>query len=110
MSELTANGVQILAPPMWMLMTVDDDNNMVPSAYANAAADAGLDVITWTLERSGSLNKGGGWYYQTVKPAVKNDGDVYTALDTLSRKVNVKSVFTDWPATVTYYANCLGLD
>ena len=110
MSELTANGVQILAPPLWMLMTVDDDNNMVPSAYANAAADAGLDVITWTLERSGSLNKGGGWYYQTVKPAVKNDGDVYTALDTLSRKVNVKGVFTDWPATVTYYANCLGLD
>ncbi|HED18389.1 MAG TPA: glycerophosphodiester phosphodiesterase, partial [Gammaproteobacteria bacterium] len=31
MEELVADGVQIIAPPMWMLLALDDDNNIVPS-------------------------------------------------------------------------------
>jgi glycerophosphoryl diester phosphodiesterase len=31
------------------------------------------------------------------------------ALDALARKVGVEGVFSDWPGTVTYYANCMGL-
>ena len=30
-------------------------------------------------------------------------------LDVLAQDVGVKGVFSDWPATVTYYANCMGL-
>jgi len=110
MSELADSGVKILAPPMWMLLTLGRDNTIEPSSYAIAAAAADLDIITWTLERSGSLNNGGGWYYQSVKKAIKSDGDIYSVLDSLARKVKVKGIFTDWPATVTYYANCFGIE
>jgi glycerophosphoryl diester phosphodiesterase len=27
----------------------------------------------------------------------------------LARKVGILGIFSDWPATVTYYANCMGL-
>ena len=106
MKQLSDAGVPILAPPMWMLLTLDDDDNIVPSKYAKAAKAAGLDLIGWTLERSGSLAGGGGWYYQTIKPAVKNDGTIYQTLHVLAQDVGVKGIFSDWPATSTYYANC----
>jgi glycerophosphoryl diester phosphodiesterase len=61
------------------------------------------------MERSGPLNGGGGWYYQTVKEAINNDGDVMKVLDVLAQQVGVIGVFSDWPATTTYYANCMDL-
>jgi glycerophosphoryl diester phosphodiesterase len=109
MEELEAAGVNIIAPPMWMLLALDDDNEIVPSVYAETAEDAGLDIITWTLERSGPLASGGGWYYQTITDTIDNDGDILVVLDVLAQDVGVLGVFTDWPATVTYYANCMGL-
>lgn len=102
-------GVRIVAPPMWALLALDGDNQIIPSNYANAAREAGLDIITWTLERSGPLNTGGGWYYQTIFDGIDNDGDMYKALDVLAQKVGILGIFSDWPATVTYYANCMGL-
>lgn len=30
-------------------------------------------------------------------------------LDVLAKEVGIRGVFTDWAATVTYYANCKGL-
>lgn len=109
MAALEAKGVNIVAPPMWALLKLNESGKMVPSEYAVAAKRAGLDIITWTLERSGPLNTGGGYYYQSVIPAINNDGDTYAALDVLAKKVGVLGVFSDWPATVTYYANCMGL-
>jgi glycerophosphoryl diester phosphodiesterase len=44
-----------------------------------------------------------------VTAAINNDGDLYTMLDVLARQVKVRGIFSDWPATVTYYANCMGL-
>jgi len=110
MDKLAADGIQILAPPMWMLVELDGDGAIVPSGYAKAAKEAGLDLIAWTLERSGLLGaEGGGWYYQTITDAIDNDGDMYELLDVLAKDVGVRGVFSDWPATVTYYANCVGL-
>jgi glycerophosphoryl diester phosphodiesterase len=94
---------------MWMLLTVDEAGKIVPSEYAKRAKAAGLDIITWTLERSGLLKEGGGWYYQTVKKAINNDGDMLVALDVLAQDVGILGIFSDWPATVTFYANCKGL-
>ena len=37
------------------------------------------------------------------------DGDMYQALDVLAQKMGVIEIFFDWPETVTYYANCMGL-
>ena len=108
MDELVADGVNIIAPPMWMLIALDAEDNVVPSVYAMYAKNAGLDIITWTLERSGLLEGGGGWYYQTVTAAIDNDGDMLTVLDVLAQDVGILGIFSDWPATVTFYANCMG--
>ncbi|MCP1168244.1 glycerophosphodiester phosphodiesterase family protein [Limimaricola litoreus] len=109
MQELADMGVNYIAPPMWMLVTTNDAGEIVPSAYADEAKAAGLDIITWTLERSGPLASGGGWYFQSVSDVIDDDGDTYAMLDALAQDVGVKGVFSDWPATVTYYANCMGL-
>jgi glycerophosphoryl diester phosphodiesterase len=109
MQELAERGVRIIAPPMWTLVALDADNEIVPSTYAKAARAAGLDIITWTLERSGPLAGGGDWYYRTIAKAIDNDGDMLVLLDVLAKRVGVRGIFSDWPATVTYYANCMGL-
>jgi glycerophosphoryl diester phosphodiesterase len=41
--------VKIIAPSMHMLVTLNEKKEIVPSAYAKAAKEAGLDIITWTL-------------------------------------------------------------
>jgi glycerophosphoryl diester phosphodiesterase len=109
MDELVERGIKIIAPPMWMLVELDENNRIIPSAYARAAKSAGLEIFTWTLERSGSLVNGGGWYYQSIQSVTNNDGDTYQVLHVLAKDVGIRGIFTDWPATVTYYANCLGI-
>lgn len=106
MAELAERGINIIAPPLWVLITLED-GRIVPSAYARAARAAGLEIVAWTLERSGPLADGGGYYYQSVADAIGREGDLYTVLDVLARDVGVMGVFSDWPATVTYYANCM---
>ena len=110
MRELADMGVKIIAPPMWMLLKVNQYGEIVPSIYANNAKKAGLKIITWTIERSGALKEGGGWYYQTTTDVINNDGDMLKVLDVLAQDVGIIGIFSDWPATVTYYANCKGLE
>ena len=109
MAELKAMGVNYISPPMWMLVSLDGDQ-IVPSAYAREAKAAGLKTFTWTLERSGPLNGSGGWYFQSIRDAVDGDGVIYELLDVLAQDVGVEGVFSDWPATVSYYASCMGLE
>lgn len=108
MEELVSQGVRIIAPPMWVLLA-EKDGRIVPSIYAIEAKKAGLGIITWTLERSGFLKDGGGWYHQSIKNVIDRDGDTLEVLDVLAQDVGVLGVFSDWPATVTYYANCMSL-
>lgn len=108
MQSLADRGVKYIAPPIWMLVTLED-GKIVPSTYAKQAKAAGLKIIAWSMERSGPLNTGGGWYYQTITEAVTSDAATYQVLDVLAQDVGVSGVFSDWPATVTYYANCMGL-
>lgn len=108
MDSLYERGVRYIAPPMWMLVTTEG-GEIVPSAYARQAKDAGLKIITWTLERSGPLAEGGGWYFQSVADVTDNDGVYFEVLDVLAQDVGIEGIFSDWPATVTYYANCMGL-
>jgi len=110
---LVADGVQITAPPMWVLLTVKD-GKIVSSEYAKAANAAGLDIITWTTERSGRIAEdvligGNNYYYQSTLDAISNDGDILVTVDVLAKDVGILGVFSDWPATVTYYANCMHL-
>ena len=82
----------------------------------NAKA-AGLDIITWTLERSGRI-------VEEVLPTkghrepivllpddagrLDNDGDILVTLHALA-KIGILGIFSDWSATVTFYANCMDL-
>ena len=103
------DGIQIVAPPIFALLDAKD-GKLVASTYAKNAKQAGLGIIAWSLERSGILANGNpGWYYQTVAPLIKREGDMMQVLDVLAKDVGVMGVFSDWPATTTYYANCLGL-
>ncbi|WP_298450411.1 glycerophosphodiester phosphodiesterase family protein [uncultured Marinobacter sp.] len=109
MESLTQKGVPILAPALWKMLTLNSHQEIVPSEYALNAKAAGLDLIGWSLERSGPLAEGGGWYYQSINDAINNDGDIYTVIDVLAQEVGVIGIFSDWPATTTHYANCMGL-
>ena len=94
---------------MWALDALDAQQQIVPSPYAMVAKAAGLGLISWTLERSGPLATGGGYYFQSVTPAIDDDGDTFVMLDVLAKQVGILGIFSDWPATATYYANCMGL-
>ncbi len=110
---LKAQGVRIIAPPLPALLALDDEDRIVPSALARDLKRLGFDIITWTFERS-DLRRGasGAGFYYAFDPegrAVASDSDMYKALDVLAMDVGILGIFSDWPGTVTYYANCKGL-
>lgn len=110
---LKDRGVKVIAPSMPALLAVDSSGDIVPSQLAKDLKRMGFDIITWTFERA-DLRQGAskaGYYYDfdPAGVAVKKDSDMYKALDVLARKVKILGIFSDWPATVTYYANCMGL-
>jgi glycerophosphoryl diester phosphodiesterase len=110
LANYKALGINIVAPPTFALLDLDGAGNIVPSQYARDAKAAGLDIITWTLERSGILADGNnGFYYQTIDSAIHREGDLMRVLDVLAKDVGILGVFSDWAAPVTYYANCMGL-
>ena len=105
------SGLNIVAPPIFALLQLDSQNRIVPSQYAKDARAANLDIITWTLERSGVLSDdNNGFYYQTVDSAIERDGDLMKVLDVLARDIGVLGVFSDWAAPVSFYASCVGLN
>ncbi len=108
LKNLKAQGVNILAPALPMLVE-NIGGEIKPSQLAKDVKEAGFEIITWSLERSGPLASGGGWYYSSIEDIPKTDGDMMKYLDVLAKDVGVIGVFSDWPATTTYYANCFGL-
>lgn len=115
LAAIRSQGVRIFAPPIPALLAVDaSTNTLVPSQYAKDIKAAGLGIITWSFERA-DLRRGaafGGFYaaYDPEGRVVKKDSDMYYALDALAQDVGVLGVFSDWPATVSYYASCMGLE
>jgi glycerophosphoryl diester phosphodiesterase len=105
-----AAGINYWGPALPGVLSLDAEGRIVPSRAARAARAAGLEMFTWTLERSGNLaapNKG--FYYRTIDAAVTREGDVMRVIDVLAREVGVQGIFSDWPATVSFYAGCAGL-
>ena len=115
LAAIRAQGVRIFAPPIPALLAVDaSSNTLVPSQYAKDIKAAGLGIITWSFERA-DLRRGaafGGFYaaYDPEGRVVKKDSDMYLALDALAQEVGIMGIFSDWPATVSYYASCMGFD
>ena len=132
---LLTHGVTAIAPALFMLLEVGDNNTIVPSSYARIARDMGLDIVPWTLERSDALavsifasaclnaacsstltriietiQKGGGWYFSKLSRVLREDADILKVLDVLYEDVGIKAIWTDWPSIATFYANCKGID
>lgn len=109
---LKKRGVRIVAPPVPALLRVHD-GEVVPSALAKQLQSHGFDIITWTFERSdvrqGAAQAGFYYDFDPTGAAIKKDADIYKALDVLAKEVKILGIFSDWPATVTYYANCMKL-
>lgn len=112
--SLKARGVNIISPPFGYLLTTTPDNKtIIPSAYATTAKAVGLDIVAWTFERSGPLAnvaKNQEYYYTQIAQGISYDGQEFEVLDILAKQVGIKAIFTDWAGTVTYYANCIGLE
>ena len=98
---------------MFALLALNADDEIVPSQYALDIKGLGFDIITWTFERSdlrlGAERAGFYYLFDPEGKAVKKDSDMYKALDALAHQVGILGIFSDWAATVTYYANCMGL-
>lgn len=112
--ELRAGGVETIAPPVATLLRLGDNGRDIePSVYALRARAAGLRIVSWTLERSGRIAEDvlpnrGGFYYGSFAGGIGGDGDVFRILHILEQRVGVAGLFSDWPATTTFYDNCMG--
>ena len=104
LTRLAAAGVKYVAPPIGQLIASNPTGTgLVPSGYAAAAIAAGMKVITWTVER----------YYECwpaeastlATPPCKGMNEL-ELIDALY-KMGVVGVFSDWPATTTFYASCM---
>ena len=110
---LRGRGVKTIAPPIATLLRGGGAaGRFEPSDYAQRARAAGLELVAWTLERSGRIAEdvlaaGGGFYYGPVAQSLRGDGDVFPLLHTLAERVGVRGLFADWPAVTTFYANCM---
>jgi len=112
--SLKAAGLNIIAPPMLVLLSTDSSGDIRPSNYATNASAAGLDIISWTTERSGRIIadvKQGReqFYYGSTLNVLKDDGDILNTMHVLAQEVGIIGLFSDWPATTTFYANCMDL-
>ena len=88
-AELKAAGVNIVAPPMPVLIADNGNGHIVPSEYAMNAKAADLDIISWTTERSGRIKRdvlqgGSAFYYSSTLDAIDNDGDILETIDVLA--------------------------
>ena len=99
MDKLFKQGLRYIAPPIPMLLKQDDEGNLRETTYARYATQSGLKLIAWTMESRLS----------DIAGFSNEDSDRLLVLDALHRRAQVSGVFSDWPATVTRYANCMGL-
>ncbi|KAJ9452731.1 hypothetical protein DIPPA_21908 [Diplonema papillatum] len=98
MNDLVTSGIKYLAPPVRDLVEVRS-GALAETELTTAAKGAGLKLIGWSWERSA-------WYHATVAPLLQTPSELMYFLDFLAEEVGLVGLFSDWPATVTYYANC----
>ena len=116
LDSIRQEGIRTVAAPTSMLLNLDNSGRIVATQFAKDLRAAGIEIVAWTLERSGRIQDGriegnaSDFYLGSMLPSLENDGDVYRIIDALNLQVGVIAIFSDWPATVTYYANCVGLN
>jgi glycerophosphoryl diester phosphodiesterase len=87
--SIEAQGVNSVSPPLTYLLTLMPDNKTIVSlGYAKAVKAVGLDIITWTFERSGllaSVAAGNDYYYTSIALDTYYDCQLYEIPDVLRR-------------------------
>lgn len=102
---LGSMGVRYVAPPIGQLITLAPNGmGIVPSPYVAAANTAGMRIITWTVERNYAC-----WPAQPATRANATACQSFNELELIDalHNMGVVGVFSDWPATTTFYANCM---
>lgn len=118
--NLKAKSVQILAPPTYKLVAANPiagqvgQKDFVPSDFAKKIKASGLDIITWTLSRTGPpLDKPTptDYYWSSLqgKNLTLTEGSNFDLLDVFYQDVGILGIFDDWPAVTAFYANCAGI-
>jgi glycerophosphoryl diester phosphodiesterase len=106
---IKTQGANIISPSFTYFLTLTPDNKtIVPSAYAKAVKEAGLDIITWTFERFGTLAgvaADNDYYYTSIASDMHYNGQLDEILDVLRRQTGIEAIFTDWASTAPYFAN-----
>ena len=105
MQAIKGQGINIISPPIPMLIQLNDSGDLEPSNYAKYAKQAGLEIITWTME-SGDPIDPKNWLYANIAPIMDKPGKMLEVIDVLAQQIGVRGIFSDWPGTITYYANC----
>src|SRR3954449_13070093 len=96
----------IVGPPTFALVTVNAEPDrfirLCQTHQGSAPRHRYVD-----RERSGMLapRPDDEFYYQTVSPAIKPEGDTMRLLDVLAGDGGVRDIFTDEAAAVSYRAN-----
>ena len=107
LAKLKAQGLRIIAPSMNDLYK-GTEHGPVRSAWAEAATEAGLRIITWTLERSPPGDAAAAWYWRADG---KGEGsnvysdtviDKLTLLHTLFTVVGIEAIFSDVSAAAPF--------
>ncbi|CAE8642701.1 unnamed protein product [Polarella glacialis] len=132
LQHLNQLGVNMFSPPIRTLLASGPGRTIVPSATAKILKEMNVESIgSWSLERQGCSPKPDGpnaqpptaaleasslapcwdpdaWYYSTTDGrSTWQHLDVLPILDALFKKVGIRSMFSDYPATVAAYANCV---
>jgi len=127
-------GVEMFGPPMAILLAADQGSRKLSASTLSNAYKHVIGIpdrlkdpnalfpaiSTWSLERSGCpswFETPGieparigpcGSYYETVQNhAVYSEADVLLVMDVLFKEIGILGLFSDFPATVTTYANCV---
>ncbi|MGY5452803.1 glycerophosphodiester phosphodiesterase family protein [Agarivorans sp. MS3-6] len=87
-TEIAAKGINIVAP-IYTALLEQQNGVVVASDYAKQLKAEGLDLITWTIERR------------------YTDYPEFEVLNVLKKELELVGVFSDWPATVTFFDNCV---
>eukprot|EP01134_Creolimax_fragrantissima_P006437 CFRG6437T1 len=123
-------GVEMFSPSIPVLLAANN-NKLVESQASKdlkatfAKANHTVFMGAWSLERSGCPSSNGsnknnadssdgmlgacGYYYNSVlnKAVHGQHEDILLALDVLFKQVGIISLFADFPASVSAYANCV---
>ncbi|KAI9351355.1 PLC-like phosphodiesterase [Obelidium mucronatum] len=130
--DLMKMGVELMSPAFNFYVSAEK-HRMIESQYSkdlkSLAQKSGKNVYfgSWSLERSGCASQlgasnstfnaeaglgaigGCGWYYNSVEGEASfgQHEDSLLMLDVLFKQVGIIGLFSDFPATVSMYSNCI---